>query len=164
MRVLPERLKTTEGERGVLLAALVVAVFGAGLALCVIGRLGGSHTVMRSLSYYDFWIIFSGGLGSSIGLYLGRNWFGHPGLSGWRKAVAGIFVVTFAGAICSGSLALPLYGTMFGPFSVLMTFIGNPILGVFWVATLLSAHRLIINWRFERDSIFRMPIVRQPTG
>lgn len=157
MNALFERMKMTPGERGVLVAGLVVSIFGAGLAHSVVGQLGGSNTILRTLSHYDFWIIVSGALGAVFGLYLGRNWMGHPGFAGWRKASLGIFVITMISAICGGTLALPLYGTMFGPFSVIMTFFGNPILAVFWSAILLAAHALIIDWRFERDSIFREP-------
>jgi len=156
MNALLEKLHLTEGEKGVLLAAIVVAVFGAGVAHSVVGQLGGGLRIIRSLSNYDIWIIVSGAIGSVIGLYIGRNWFGHAGLAGWRKAIIGIGITTFASAICSGTLALPFYGTMFGPFSVVMTFIGNPLLAVFWVSILLAAHALIVDWRNERDSIFRV--------
>lgn len=155
MNALWKRLQLTEGERGVILAYFVVCVFGAGMALSVVGQLGGAETIMRSLSRYDIWIILSGCIGSGIGLYVGRNWMGHPGFSGWRNAIIGLFVITFAAAICAGTLALPFYGTMFGPFTVIMSFVGSPILAVFWFAILLSAHALMTDWRYERDSIFR---------
>ena len=155
MNALLDKLHLTDGEKGVLLAAFVVAVFGAGVAHSVVGQLGGGLDIIRTLSNYDIWIIVSGAMGAVMGLYFGRNWFGHPGRAGWRRAFIGIFVTTFVAAICSGTLALPFYGTMFGPFSVVMTFIGSPILAVFWIAILLAAHSLIVDWRYERDSIFR---------
>jgi len=154
MKALLTRLNLTEGERGVLLAYVVVSVFGAGLALTVVSQLGGENTILRALGIYDMWVIIAGAMGSAMGLFISQRWLGHPGIAGWRKAIIGIPVVSFICAICGGTLALPFYGTMFGPFSVLVTFIGSPILGVFWTAILLSAHALMLEWRQERDSIF----------
>ena len=76
MNALLKRLHLTDGEKGVLLAAFVVAVFGAGVAHSVVGQLGGGLSVFRMMTHYDIWIILAGAIGAVMGLYIGRNWFG----------------------------------------------------------------------------------------
>ncbi|MCW1951376.1 MAG: hypothetical protein KIH44_008410, partial [Octadecabacter sp.] len=53
-----------------------------------------------------------------------------------------------------GTLGLPLYGTMFGPFIVVVTLLGAPILAMLWAFTLLGIHILLASYQRERDSIF----------
>ena len=78
LRRLLRRVALTEGEQSILLAFFVVAFFGAALALNIVMTLGGQEIMQRSFSAYDYWIILSGALGGCVGLYMGRNWMGHP--------------------------------------------------------------------------------------
>jgi hypothetical protein len=149
-----KRLKMTDGEQSILFALFAVAVFGACVAFSVVSQLGGGREIIRPLTGYDLWSIFAGASGSAIGLYLARSWFGHPGLHGIGQAAVGVLWVSFLGSIIGGTLALPFYGTMFGPFSVIVTMFGAPLLALFWVCTLLGAHVLVGKWRRERDTIF----------
>jgi hypothetical protein len=149
-----KRLRITDGEQSILFALFVVAVFGAGVAFVVVNQLGGSEHIIRPLTAYDIWSICSGAFGAAIGFYLGRDWFGFPGLRGVGQACLGIVVVSFIGSIVGGTIALPFYGTMFGPFSVAITMVGAPLLAVFWSCSLMSAHLLVAVWRRERDTIF----------
>jgi len=51
-------------------------------------------------------------------------------------------------------MALPLYGTMFGPFTLFVSLFSAPLLALLWVNVLVGAHFLLAIWRTERDTIF----------
>lgn len=155
------RLALTDGEQSLCLAYFSVGIFSAGLAFIVVNQLSGGAAVFRPLSAYDLWVIFAGAVGGCAGLFLGRRWMGHNGVLGFIRALVGMFIVSFLGALIGGTLALPLYGTMFGPFSLIVALIGAPQLAMFWGVILLSAHFLICVWRRERDTVFGAP---QNTG
>ncbi|KAA9007909.1 hypothetical protein [Histidinibacterium aquaticum] len=157
MTALRDRWRSvTPGERGRLLAYLVVAIFGAAFALIVVSRLEGDRPgLLTGMSLYHWWVVISGAVGAAGGLYLSGEALGHPGKSGWSKAAWGALVTSFAGSLIAGTLALPLYGTMFGPFSLAVTLAGSPLLAVLWFGCLFRAHYLLSFWRRERDSIFR---------
>lgn len=144
----------SRGEQSITVAYIGVAFFGAVVAFSVVNRLGGSTEVIRPLTAYDFWVIFSGAVGASGGLYVGRRWLGFSGFAGWVKALIAIPVISFIGALICGTLALPGHGTMFGPLALLTTMIANPLLAVFWSMMILAAHYRFSVWRNERDTIF----------
>lgn len=148
-----ERLMLTPAERKMVYAYLVVMLFGAALSVNVVLTLGGVAAWMTPFSSYDYWVIFCGSIGAGVGLYLGREWFGHEGKRGAVQAAIGIVWISFVGALIGGTLALPFYGTMFGPFTLVVTLIGTPLLAVLWICTLVSAHLMIKERRIERDSI-----------
>ena len=155
MRNLPKRLfGSTEGERGLILAGIGVAMFGAALSFSVVNRLGGDPEIIRISGLYDLWSIVAGSVGAVAALYIGRGSFGYPGALGWSRAFVGIGFVTFVGALIGGTLALPIFGTMFGPFALALTLFAHPPLGFFWVFILVCTHLLAINYRRERDSVF----------
>jgi len=154
LRHRPSLNKYSDGERGVYLAYAIVSLFGALLSFLVINQLGGSSEILRPLGLYDLWSIASGAVGASIGLYVGRRWLGGTGLSGWLKALVAIPVISFIAALAGGTLALPIYGTMFGPMALAVTFYENVIVFVFWTWTVLIAHILFISYRKERASVF----------
>ncbi len=144
----------TDGEQSVILALSGIAFFGAIVAFIVVNQLGGGNEIIRSLSYYDYWIICCGAIGAPAGALLARDWFGHPGLRGLARAATGALIVSFLASIIAGTLALPFYGTMFGPFSLVVTMLGAPLLAVIWISMLLGAHFLVAAWRRERETIF----------
>ena len=144
-------LKMTDGEQSVLLAFIGVGLLGAGMSFTIVNEMGGEGQILRPLSWYDSWMILSGLIGACVGLFLGRSCLGHGGWRGAFCMLRGGIVVTFAAAIVGGSLALPLYGTMFGPLLLGMTLWGHPILGAIWVAMLLGAHALFRSFRRERQ-------------
>ena len=155
MAVLPvKKIGLTEAERGLAFAFFGIGVFGAILAFSVVNRLSGGQTIFRGFGLYDVWVIASGVAGACGGLYAARRWFGDVGAQGWIRASVGSFVTTFFGALISGTLALPFYGTMFGPFALATSFIAHPLLAIFWVTTLAAAHMMYVRYRNERDSIF----------
>ncbi|MEJ6398452.1 hypothetical protein [Yoonia sp. 208BN28-4] len=148
------RLYLTEGERSIVFALCGIAFFGAIVAFIVVNQLGGQSQIVRPLTTYDYWIICSGALGAPAGAFLARNWFGHPGGAGVMKACVGIIVTSFLSSIIAGTLALPFYGTMFGPFSLIVTMVASPMLALIWAAMLLGAHLLVAVYRRERETIF----------
>ena len=66
--------------------------------------------------------------------------------------------ISFVGALIGGTLALPFYGTMFGPFTLVVTLLNAPFLAVLWIWTLFSAHLMIKERRIERDSIIYLEL------
>ncbi len=149
-----KRIALTEGEQSILFAFFGVAFFGAGLALNVVMTLGGQDIMHRSMTAYEYWVVLSGALGGCFGLYMGRNWMGHAGKAGFLYACVGTVWVSFLGGLVGGTLALPFYGTMFGPFTLFVSLISAPLLAAFWASILIAAHFLLIVWRSERETIF----------
>ena len=144
----------TQGEQSILLAFAGVAFCGGALALNVVMTLGGQAALLNPFDIYDYWVILSGIIGACAGLYLGRNWMGHKGARGFGAAIIGIIWISFLGALVGGSMALPLYGTMFGPFTLFVSLFSAPLLALLWVNVLVGAHFLLAIWRTERDTIF----------
>jgi len=142
---------TTEGERGVFTAYAIISVFGALLSFVVVNGLGGQTHILRPLGSYDFWVIFAGGVGAGIGLYAGRKWLGKPGLVGWLNALFAVPAITLLASLVAGTLALPLYGTMFGPMALTITFVEHSLLLFLWVWTVLLAHSMFVAFHKEQD-------------
>ncbi|MFZ3581090.1 hypothetical protein ACOI1H_02815 [Loktanella sp. DJP18] len=147
-------LRPTPGERRLLAAGLGVAVCGGLMSFVIVTQMGQNKTMLRSMTDADLWFVTAGMLGGIGGLYMGRNWLGHGGPAGAVKAVAGMLVVSFAGALIAGSLALPLYGTMFGPLMLGLTLAGNPALALLWLTVMTGSHLLFRTWRREKKSLF----------
>lgn len=143
----------TQGERSIALAYFGVAVLGAALGINVVLTLGGVAAWITPFSAYDYWVVFSAAVGGCVGLYLGQDRLGHAGARGFGRAVFGMIWVSFVGALFGGTLALPFYGTMFGPFTLVVTLFKAPILALLWASSLLSAHFMIKVRRDERDSV-----------
>lgn len=142
---------TTRGEVRLFLGYLFTGLFGAGLALVVVLRLDPEAIFNRAMSLYEYWIVVSGFLGGASAVFLARNKLGQPGL---RAPLLGMAEVTFFGAIIAGTLCLPLYGTMFGPFTLALIFAASPLAAVLWAANLAAVHVMFRIWHRERESIF----------
>jgi hypothetical protein len=138
-------------------AYAATAAAGALLALAVAVRLGHAQDGIRGFSTYDLWVTLAGLAGGFAGLRFTEHFFGHPGAWGVLRAIGGIILICFTAPIIAGSLALPLYGTMFGPFMFGTTIFAVPLLGLIWAGTLLAVHLCLAPWRRERDSVFAVP-------
>ncbi len=149
-----KRRVLTDGEGCLALAYLIVALFGAGMAFVTVTQMSGGSILERSMSLYERWVVLTGGIGGVGALYLAGDKMGQEGLVGHLRALPALVWVSFVGALISGTLALPLYGTMFGPFTLGVTLAGAPILAVLWFANLMAAHVLIAAWRVERSALF----------
>ncbi len=144
----------TPGERALAGAIAITALFGAALAFVVVLRFGHGAVLERALSPYEIWIVASGGFGAGAGMFLWRDRLGRRGGLWLVRALAGTVLVSVLGAVIAGTLALPLYGTMFGPFTLAVTLAGSPLLAVLWGVTQVSSHMLLRQFHDERDSIF----------
>ena len=147
----------SDGERALVLAYLGVALSGAFLSFSIVNEIGSKDEVVRSFGALDLWMILAGLIGSCVALYLSSENLGHGGWQGLRRLLTAMLAITIFGAAIGGTLALPLYGTMFGPLLVVLTLAANRLLALFWIATLVAAHFGHLMWRRERDSLFVMP-------
>ena len=156
--------KISEGERARALAFLLVGVCSAGLGYLAVLHLD-SAALFERLSWYQLWIVMAPGPGGRIALFLSGDRMGQSGPQGAMRAVAGAIWLPFIGALIGGTLGLPLYGTMFGPFIVFVTLAGAPILAMLWAFNLFGIHMLMGTYQRERDSIFtpaRMTDIANP--
>lgn len=156
-------LNPSEGERGLLVAFVGIAMFSIAIALTTKVQLDTGSILTSDFGRYDAWFVISGLCGGVAGFYLTLKWFGHPGRAGWIRALIGVLVFSFVSSIIAGTLVLPLYGTMFGPFTLLMVLISTPMLALLWTCAILIAHRLVWRWRVERNSLFE-PLAKSGRG
>lgn len=145
----------TNGERSVMLSYIIMALSGGGLAFSVVNNLDNNSEILRQMSAYDLWMIVSGMLGSMIALYSCRRWLGHSGRKGYVNAAFAIPLFSLTAALVTGTLVLPVFGTMFGPLALAGTLYEHPLLALFWIISLMSVHYLFTIYRAERDSIFQ---------
>jgi len=145
--------KVSDGERARALAFLLVGVCSAGLGYLAVLHLD-HMALFDELSWYQLWIVVASGLGGMIALFLSGDRMGQAGSAGAMHAVAGSIWVTFIGALIGGTMGLPLYGTMFGPFIVCVTLMGAPVLAMLWAFNLMGVHLLMRIYQRERDTIF----------
>ena len=149
------RLRVSQGERGFISASLGIGILGAVLAYVGTSQLSGEISMLDRVNPFAYWTIFAGLVGGLVGFFAGyRRWLGHAGALGWIRAIFGALMISLIGAVVAGTMILPYYGTMFAPFQVILMMIETPLLAVVWVAMILSAHCMILQWRQERDSIF----------
>lgn len=153
--------KLTEGERARVLAFVLVGLSSAALGYLAVLHLDRS-ALFNELSASQTWIIVAAAIGGLLALFLSGDRIGQTGRNGLLRSAAGGIWVTFVGALIGGTLGLPLYGTMFGPFVVAVTLLGAPILAVFWVLNLVGIHFLLAVHQRERDSIFDYAKADQP--
>ncbi len=144
----------SRGEKSLALAYASVGLFGAAIGFLVALHLSRGDILRGGFSLYDLWMIVAGGIGSMTGLYLAADRFGHSGWRGFVNALAASVWVSFVSSLIGGTLMLPLYGTMFGPFTLAITLSTQPVFAILWFANLFCAHLLLTYWKRERDSIF----------
>lgn len=150
-KLLARRSGRSLGERRFVFACLITAMLSAGLAFIVVLRLDPDVMFKRGLRAYEYWILASGALGGASGVWLARDRLGRAGIA---LPLVGLIVMTFSSAIIGGTLALPLYGTMFGPLTVAIIFAASPIVAVAWLCNAFAVHMMLRSWHSERDSIF----------
>lgn len=149
------RPRFSQGERSFISAFCGFGMLGAVLAWVSVLRLSEQNLLADGISPFAFWTIFAGVVGGFAGFVAGYGrWLGHEGVLGWMRAGIGVVMISLIGAVVAGTLILPYYGTMFGPFQVILVMIEIPALAAIWIAMVLSAHCMVAEWRRERDSIF----------
>jgi len=152
--LLPKGRIFSDGERALALALVATALFGAVVAAIAVMRFDDGAVISRPLSPYELWIVASGAIGAAAGLYLWRHRIGQIGLRGAARSLTGMVLVSALGAVIAGTLALPLYGTMFGPFTLAVILASSPVAAAAWFVNQLAAHLLVQKYHTERDSIF----------
>lgn len=148
--------KLSEGARARVLAFFLVAFCSGGTGFLAVIHLD-QRALFEQMSNYQVWIVIASALGGMIALFLAGDRVGATGRFHLMRGIAGGIWVTFVGALIGGTLALPFYGTMFGPFIVAVTLAGAPILAVIWVFNLIAIHGLMRTYQRERDTIFVPP-------
>lgn len=155
MVVFPPRLRMSGGERNFLFAICGVGVLSAIFASMIVLRLSAhapADFISDPFAAWTFLAGAAGGVGAFLSIY--HRWLGFAGTSGWVRAAVGGLMISFIGAVAGGTLILPYYGTMFGPFQLIIAMIEMPLLGAIWIMMMICAHKLLVGWRAERDSIF----------
>ena len=144
----------TKGERALLFASGAAALCGACLTIAVISGLRDAAITTFFGEAIDVWIAFAGAVGAGAATYLARNWLGQPGILGKLKTIFGGTASIWVASVITGSLILPVYGTMFGPLALLNTLIASPVCMVVWAIMITYVHHQTLQWRRERDAIF----------
>jgi len=150
---LRSRFTKSEGERARMLSFAMVGECSAGRGFLAVIHLDRT-ALFDGLSWSQIWIITAASIGGMVALFLSGDRLGQEGAKGALRGVAGGLWVTFVGALVGGTLALPVYGTMFGPFLVFVTLIGAPMLSLLWIVSLTGVHLLMGKYQRERDTIF----------
>ena len=155
MFVFPPRLRMSEGERNFLFAIFAVGALSALMSSVIVVRLSAYGPASFVSDPFALWTVVAGAAGGLLGFWSTYNrWFGFAGTPGLVRAAFGGLMISFIGTVAGGTLILPYYGTMFGPFQFVIALIETPTLGMLWVVMLICVHKLLEDWRNERDSIF----------
>lgn len=149
------RFRMSDGQSARALAFFLVAVVGIGMGYVTVIRLEGGRPLIEGFTIYERWIVLASGLGAMTALFLSGDRLGQSGPWSIGRAAAGALWVSVVGAVIAGTLALPVYGTMFAPFSLIISLTASPVLALIWAAHLLGIHILMGIYQRERDSIFR---------
>lgn len=145
--------KASEGERARASAFMLVGISSGALGYLAVLHLDSS-ALFDTLSWYETWIVVASGLGGMLALFLSGDRMGQAGPIGALRGVAGAIWLTFIGSLIGGTMGLPFYGTMFGPFIVTVTLMGAPMLALLWAFNLIGVHWLMGIYQRERDTIF----------
>lgn len=143
--------RPTRGERSLAYAVSAFAVFGALVAFVLVVRIGPAAFFSRGPSLYEGWVVLAGGFGAALALFVARHRVARRGPFGALMTLVGVSLLA---GLFGGTLAMPLYGTMFGPFALTVTLAGSPVLAGLWCINLIAVHLLLCDWQAERDSIF----------
>lgn len=141
-------------------AERTIMTAGVGVAAC--GSLLASEALegLKGLEYFvgptagDWILVLCAAAGAVIGTLLMRQRFGGRGLRGGLNAVLAGFLATFLMGIVAGTLVLPIFGTMFGPWLILTTVLMKPWLLLPWTLSLFGLHLAAQEYRDEQDSVF----------
>jgi hypothetical protein len=136
------------------LAHSATALLGAVVALTAIVRMRQGEFFSEPMTAYSLWFILSGAIGGALGLYMHRHRMGQGGSYPAVQALGAIVLSNATGAVICGTLTLPLYGTMFGPFTLIMILVSSPVVSLIWLVNQLAVHLLLARFHAERDSIF----------
>ena len=141
-------------ERTLLLAYMGLAACGAMLGSEALSGLQGLVDVIGE--GVALWVLaLASAGGACISGYLLRDRFGFVGRMGFTKACFGSVLATLALGVAAGTLVLPIFGTMFGPWLLVLTIATKPWMALPWLAALYGFHLAFISYRNERKTIYR---------
>ena len=142
-------------------------------AFCVAGIAGGlvggfllfdPLSEQGGMSLYRLWLGVAGAFGAATSLFLVRKNFGKPGTFGaFETAFAGLMATLLTGII-GGSLALPVYGTMFGAWLVIVSIVETPLLLLPWAGALWVMHQAMSTYRAEKQTLMDWEPPEPPTA
>lgn len=142
------------GERNLVYAILSIGAVGALFAWAVTLRLA-AYQPEHLIDPFAIWTFVAGAVGAACGFLSSyERWLGHAGVGGAIRAAIGGILILMIGSVVAGTLILPYYGTMFAPFQIFIAMIETPALAFTWVGIIVCVHKLMEQWRIERDSIF----------
>ena len=144
------RFPLSNGEQSVVWSYFGLSLVGAWVAFSTGVSLKEATTALPTV--YDLWLAISGAIGASAALFYCRKYFGQADLFGMAKVVIGIAFVSLGAAFIAGTLALPIYGTMFGPLAMLSTFYAHPILAYVWGTALLGVNAAYAHRNREQNA------------
>lgn len=152
----------TQGARARLLGFAIVASYGAVMGYLAVLRFSDGAVAARGLSLYEGWIVLGGALGGMAALGLAGDRVGQSGPGTMPGILAGLIRVSLLGAIIAGTLALPVYGTMFAPLTLILTLATSPVLALSWVACMGAVHLCMVAYRSDLDPVFTPLRLTQP--
>ncbi|MGR3433719.1 MAG: hypothetical protein ACU0CO_02330 [Shimia sp.] len=136
----------TEGERARSTAIAALGLAGACLGL---GALGKLHTGASTGAVGPLWLAAAGAAGALIAAPFAAH---HVTRGPARAIVAGVAFALMLGVI-GGSMVLPVFGTMFGPFLIVGTVFSAPWLHLPLVLALIGLARAQRRLEAERDTL-----------
>lgn len=138
----------SRGERNIAFAYVLLSVLGALIAFVSVIRLRNIGPFF-DIGLFEVWVSLAGACGAVLALKASSRFMGQVGVKGFAFALWGAFYLSLVGSLVAGTLVLPVYGTMFGPFTLAVTLIGAPILAAAWVSAVMLAHLTFVAYREE---------------
>ncbi|MEL6608118.1 MAG: hypothetical protein AAFO93_04320 [Pseudomonadota bacterium] len=142
----------SRAEWALILAFAALALAGAVLGMYALRDLNALDS-FTSRDTARGWLAMSGAMGACLSAMAMRDRFGRVGRGSlWHAAVAGVITTMLVG-IVAGTLVLPIFGTMFGPWLVLIALLNMPVLAVPWMFALWGYDTARRSYTAERESL-----------
>lgn len=153
----PRLALPNRAERSLIIAVALLCISGGWLSIESLGKLQAAIPIITG-DFAAWWLGVAGAVGAAAAAYSARNSFGRSGRYGAMIAVVGGVAATLVLGIVGGTIVLPIYGTMFGPWlTVVSAFEGNTAI-VPWAAALYGFHRAIAYYQWDREARGAPPV------
>ncbi len=147
--------KPLRGECKLAFAYFLVSALGSLIAFLSVVRMNNKGP-FAEVGLFEWWVIVAGATGAVLALKASRKFLGQSGPMGAVNALWGGLYLSLVGSLIAGTLVLPVYGTMFGPFSLAITLIGAPILAAAWLSSVLLVHVMLVAHKDELQHAARL--------
>ncbi|MEO0678226.1 MAG: hypothetical protein AAFZ02_11785 [Pseudomonadota bacterium] len=148
-------------ERSVLTACVAVGATGALLACEALRPIAGDDGFFTGSAGLWYATLSAGFSATAVAYGVRRN-FGHPGTGGALWSVFFSIVATCVLGIVAGSFILPVFGTMFGPWFMILAVLKTPLLALPWALSLYGLHLAGKEYVAEQATAFRWTHVPNP--